>query len=210
MYIEYSGPDQTVLSYKVNKGEIIVESGHRVSDKASRILEEIARREGVGNRTYAYLGLTLLILLLFYVFYLDIKRYRASLVADSRKMFLLAFLLLITVIVSQFTKFVLSLVARQTAARYDYDRVRPAGLRGSHAGLPPFRLPSRARFFVRRQHPARVFLFQGDPFMPVYYFLGSIVAALSVIHCKKRTAVLRAGALTGLVNIVSIVGNRSL
>jgi putative nucleotidyltransferase with HDIG domain len=49
-------------------------------------------------------------------------------------------------------------------------------------------------------------LFPGDPFMPVYYFLGSIVAALSVIHCKKRTALLRAGAFIGLVNLISILG----
>jgi hypothetical protein len=204
MYIEYSGPDQTVLSYKVNKGEVIVESGHRVSDKASRILEEIALREGVGDRTYAYLGLTLLILLLFYVFYLDIKRYSASLVADSRKMFLLAFLLLITVIVSQFTKFVLSLVAD----KLPLDTI-------TIGFALPVSLGAMLVCLLFDFHLALVFsfvvsillgiLFQGDPFMPVYYFLGSIVAALSVIHCKKRTAVLRAGALTGLVNIVSIV-----
>ena len=48
--------------------------------------------------------------------------------------------------------------------------------------------------------------FQGDPFIPIYYFLGSIVAALSVIQCKKRTAVLKAGAFTMLVNLLVIFG----
>ena len=47
-------------------------------------------------------------------------------------------------------------------------------------------------------------LFRGDPFMPIYYFVGSTVAALCVIQCKKRTAVLRAGALTGLFNLIAI------
>jgi len=49
-------------------------------------------------------------------------------------------------------------------------------------------------------------VFKGDPFMPIYYFLGSIVSALSVFHSKRRTAVLRAGALTGLVNVIAITG----
>ena len=49
-YVEYQGPEQTVLLYKVEKGELIVESGRRVTERAAKLLEEIARREGVGKR----------------------------------------------------------------------------------------------------------------------------------------------------------------
>jgi hypothetical protein len=205
MYIEYRGADQTLLSYKVTKGEIIVEAGNRVSDKAARILEEIARREGIGNRKYAYLGLTILILLIFYIFYRDIKRYRAALIADTRKMFLLAFLLLITVIVSQFSKDVLSLIAD----KLPLDSITIGFALPVSAGamlvslLFDFHLAMGFSFIVSL---LLGILFQGNPFMPVYYFLGSIVAALCVTQCKKRTAVLRAGSLTGLVNLISIIG----
>ncbi|HET6364339.1 MAG TPA: hypothetical protein VFG02_04765, partial [Nitrospirota bacterium] len=92
LYIEYVGPDDTLLSYKVMKGEVIVEAGHRVTERAARILEELGRREGIGNRWHAYLGLCLLILILFFLFYRDIRRYRPSLIMDTRKMFLLSFL----------------------------------------------------------------------------------------------------------------------
>jgi putative nucleotidyltransferase with HDIG domain len=205
MYIEYPGPDQTILSYKVNKGEVIVEAGHRVSEKAARILEEIARREGIGNRRYAYLGLTLLILLFFYLFYRDIKRYRPSLIADVRRMFLLSLLLLVTVIVSQFSKYVLSLVAD----KFLLDMTTIGFALPVAAGamlvclLFDFHLALGFSFVVSI---LLGILFQGDPFMPVYYFLGSIMAALCVIHCKKRTAVIRAGAFTGLINLITILG----
>ncbi len=203
MYIEYPGPDQTVFFYKVNKGEVIVEAGHRVSEKAARILEEIARREGIGNRQYAYLGLTVLVLLFFYLFYRDIKRYRPALVTDTRKLFLLAFLLLATVIVAQLSKYIFSLVAD----KFLLDSITIGFAMPVSAGamlvclLFDFHLALGFSFVVSI---LLGILFQGDPFMPIYYFLGSIMAALSVIHCKKRTAVMRAGALTGLINLVTI------
>ena len=79
--LEYPGTDQTLVSVSVEKGEVLVEAGQRVSDKAARALEEIARHERAGARLNAYGGLSLLFLLMFYLFYRDIKRYRPALIA---------------------------------------------------------------------------------------------------------------------------------
>ena len=203
--IEYEGPDRTIVSSRVVKGEVIVEAGHRVTERAARVLEEIARREGIGDRRYAYLGLTLLILLLFYLFYRDIKRYRAPLIADARKMFLLAFLLFATVILSQLTKSLLTHIADKLLLDLStIGFVLPVSAGSMLVCLLfDFHLALGFSFVVS---VLIGLLFPGDPFIPVYYFLGSIVAALSVIHCKKRTALLRAGALTGLINIAAITG----
>jgi putative nucleotidyltransferase with HDIG domain len=203
--LEYLGPDQTLLSFSVEKGEVLVEAGHRATEKAARVLEEISRHERTGLRLNAYGGLSLLFLLMFYLFYRDIKRYRPALIADTKKMFLLAFLLLATVVLAQSSKHILILVA---------DKLQ---LETATIG---FALPVTAGAMLVSLlldfHLALVFSFmisillgisfQGDPFIPLYYFLGSIVAALSVIQCKKRTAVLRAGALTALVNSIAIAG----
>ncbi len=205
MYVESPGPDQTYLVNKVNKGEVIVEAGQPVSEKAARILEELARQEGIGNKWHAYLGLTLLLLVLFYLFYRDIKRYRPSLIVDTRKITLLAFLLTITVIVAQFSKYILSLVAD----KFFLDPISIGFAIPVSAGamlvclLLDFHLALGFSFVVSI---LMGILFQGDTFMPVYYFLGSVMAALSVIHCKKRTAVIRAGAFTGLVSLIAIIG----
>lgn len=204
IYIEYHGPDQTILSARVNKGEVIVEAGRRVSEKAARILEEFARREGIGHRAPAYFGLSLLIISLFYISYKDIRRYKAFYVKDIRRLFLLLLLLLMTVVVSQFSKYILSVVAETF------------GLRPETVG---FALPVAAGAMLTALlfdfHIALVFSFvasillgvsfRGDVFMSIYYFLGSITAAFYVIQCKKRTAVLRASALMGLVSIVAII-----
>ena len=205
LYIEYVGQDETLLSYKVMKGEVIVEAGHRVTERAARILEELGRREGIGNRWYAYLGLCLLILVLFYLFYRDIKRYRPSLITDTRKMFLISFLLLVTVVVSLFSKYIFSLVADRmqfdtAAIGFALPLAAGAMLTGL---LLDFHLALGFSFIVSILFGV---VFRGDPFMPIYYFLGSIASALSVYHSKKRTAVLRAGAVTGLVNIIAIIG----
>jgi putative nucleotidyltransferase with HDIG domain len=205
LYVEYVGQDETPLSYKVMKGEVIVEAGHRVTERAARILEELGRREGIGNRRYAYLGLSLLILVLFYLFYRDIKRYRPSLITDTRKMFLLSFLILVTVVVSLFSKYIFSLVADRiqfdtAAIGFALPLAAGAMLTGL---LLDFHLALGFSFITSILFGV---VFRGDPFMPLYYFLGSIASALSVYHSKKRTAVLRAGAVTGLVNIIAITG----
>ncbi len=205
LYIEYPGPDQTALSYKVNKGELIVEAGHRVTERAERILEEIARRDGISTRLNAYAGLAALILVFFYLFYRDIRRYRPALIADTKKIFLLAVLLLTTVVAAQCSKYVFTLLAD----RLELDIVTIGYALPVAAGamlaslLLDFHLALGFSFVVSILFGIP---FQGDPFLPVFYFLSSIVAALSVIQCKKRTAVLKAGALTGLVSFIVIVG----
>lgn len=201
--LEYPGPDKTMVSFKVDKGEPIVESGSRVTEREARILGEIARREGIGNRFQAYIGLTALVLIVFYLFYRDIRRYRPALLADTRKILLLALLLFLTISVSQVAKQFFSLIADKL--QLDIMTIGFALPVASGAMLVclllDFHLALGFSFVVS------VLLgisFQGDPFIPLYYFLGSIVAALSVIQCKKRTAVLKAGALTMVVNVLVI------
>ena len=205
LYVEYQGPDQMALFTRVKRGEVVVESGRRVSEKAEAIIAEMAKREGVGDRLYAYTGLTLLILLVFYLFYRDIKRYRPALTADGRKIILLAFLLMVTVIVSQFSRMLMILIADAF---------------GLDAATVGFALPVASGAMLVSLlldfHLALAFSFivslllgmvsSSDPFMPLYYFTTSIMAALHVIRCKKRTAVIRAGGMTALVSFVAIIG----
>ena len=205
LYIEYPGPDQSVLSLRVSKGELIVEAGRRVSERAALILGEIAAREGFHSRLQAYGGLAALILVFFYLFYRDIKRYRPALTAERRKILLLAFLLLATIALSLFLRHVYTLLADKLQldiATIGFALPVAAGAMLTCL-LLDFHLALGFSFVTS------ILLgipFQGDPFVPVFYFLGSIVAALSVIQCKKRTAVLKAGALTGLVGFIVIAG----
>lgn len=205
MTVEVAGPDQTVQQVRIHRGEVLVESGQRVSDKAAAVMAEIARREGVGDRLIAYSGLTLLILLVFYLFYRDVKRYRPTLVSDVRKIILLAFLLLFTIVVSQSARIILSRVAES----YQLDSATVGFALPVATGamlvslLLDFHLALAFSFIVSL---LLGMVFAGDPFMPLYYFTSSIMAALYVIRCKKRTVVIRAAGMTALVSFVAIVG----
>ena len=205
LYVEYEGPDQTLLFARVNRGEVIAEAGKRITDRSAAIIAEIARREGIGNRLHAYAGLTLLILLVFYLFYRDVKRYRPALAGDRRKIILLAFLLAVTIIVSQFSRTIMLLIA--DAFALDAATVGFALPVASGAMLVSllldFHLALAFSFIVSL---LMGMVFPGDPFMPLFYFTTSIMAALHVIRCKKRTAVIRAGGMTALVSFVAIIG----
>ena len=205
LYVEYEGPDQTLLFARINRGEVIAEAGKRITDRSAAIIAEIARREGIGNRLYAYAGLTLLILLVFYLFYRDVKRYRPALANDRRKIILLAFLLVVTIIVSQFSRTIMLLIA--DAFALDAATVGFALPVASGAMLVSllldFHLALAFSFIVSL---LMGMVFPGDPFMPLFYFITSVMAALHVIRCKKRTAVIRAGGMTALVSFVAIIG----
>ena len=189
----------------MNKGELIVGAGQRVTEREERILQEIAHLEGIGRQFDAYFGLCVFILVFLYLFYRDIKRYRPALIADRKKILLLAVLLLVTVILSHAGIFVLSLVAN----KLHLDIMTIGFVLPVAAGamltslLLDFHLALGFSFVVSI---LLGILFPGEPFIPAYYFLGSIAAALSVIRCKKRTALLKAGALTALVNLLAIIG----
>ena len=205
LYIEYPGPDQTTLSFKVTKGELIVESGRRVTEKMARVLEEIAHREGIGNRFHAFFGLCVLVLVFFYLFYRDVKRYRPALISDRKKILLLASLLLTTIVIAQFSKLIFSLLAD----KLQLDIMTIGFALPAAAGammvsmLLDFHMALGFSFVVSI---LLGILFPGDPFVPLYYFLGSVVAALRVIRCKKRSAVIRAGAWIGVVNLIAVIG----
>ncbi len=202
--IEYPGPDQTI-SLQVNKGELIVGSGQQVTERAERVLREIAHREGIGNRLSAYLGLCMLILAVLYLFYRDIKRYRPALISEWKKIVLLVCLLLMTIILSQSGKYVLSLLAdRLHLDIMTIGFVLPVASGAMLTSLLlDFHLALGFSFVVSI---LLGILYPGEPFIPIYYFLGSIVAALSVIRCKKRTALLKAGGMTALINLLAIIG----
>ena len=162
-------------------------------------------REGGSVDLAGYLGLTLLILLVFYLFYRDVKRYRPALMSDIRKVVLLAFLLVLTIVVSQLARVVLLRLAH--SFQLDSATVGfalPVAMGAMLVSLLlDFHLALAFSFIVSL---LLGMVFVGDPFMPLYYFTTSIMAALYVIRCRKRTVVLRAAGMTAVVSFVAIIG----
>jgi putative nucleotidyltransferase with HDIG domain len=203
--LEYVGSDRAVKIAYVIQGEVIVKAGQRVTEEAAAVIDELRNREGIGNRLPAFAGLSLIILLVFYLVYRDVKRYRPALGSDTKKIILLACLLLMTIAISHVLHSIFALLAESY-------QLGPT--------IVGFALPVAAGAMLVSLlldfHLALVFsfissllmgmVFNGDPFMPLYYFTGSITAALYVIRCKKRTVVIRAAAMNAVMNIAAIIG----
>ncbi len=205
MTVEYAAADGNRVTARVSRGEVLVEAGQRVSERAAAVMQEIVRRQGGGDRFLAFTGLTVLILLVFYLFYRDVKRYRPALISDSAKLLLLAVLLVVTIIAAQVTRVVLS----HLAGSFPIDSATVGFALPAAAGAMLVSLLLDFHLALAFSFIASLLLgmmFPGDPFMPLYYFTTSVMAALYVIRCKKRTMVLRAAAMTALVSAAAIIG----
>ncbi len=53
-------------------------------------------------------------------------------------------------------------------------------------------------------------LLGGSIEMSVYFFIGSVVAAMKVRHCTQRSTILKAGAFLGIVNVLVIISGTAL
>jgi cyclic-di-AMP phosphodiesterase PgpH len=189
------------LFYKIRKGELILRAGDRVTPEQHFILQEIAQQQ---KRTVTFqriVGLFLLVAAILGIFILDLRRYRPAFLTDLSQALLLAVLISVTIVIIEFSHFLFgAFVDRFT-------------------GLDPatitYALPLAAGAMLTTLlvdvHIALVFsfiaslligfLFPEQPYIVLYSFIGSVVASFSVIYCKRRTQLLRAGFFVGLTNL---------
>lgn len=172
---------------------------------STALILSIMLLRGLGSRGItAFFGLTLLMLLVFYLFYRDVKRYRPALIGDTRKILLLAVLLLMTVAVSVFFRAVFALLAE--ALKLDATTVGFALPVSAGAMLVSLLLDFHlALAFSFISSILMGIVFHNDPLLPFFYFTTSIMSALYVIRCRKRTVVLRAGVMNAVVGSISII-----
>lgn len=148
-------------------------------------------------------GLFIISFLIIYIIYRDIKRYKPSLTKDMGMLGLLGLLLVGTIFLSKFSYLFLNAFAEKL------------GLASNTAifGIP-VATGAMLVALLFDIHLAIVFSFTigllsgiwvgSEPLFPIYIFIGSIVASFSVIRCKKRSALLRAGFFVGIANLFII------
>jgi len=150
-------------------------------------------------------GLFLIGLLLIYIIYRDINRYRPSLTKDIGKLSLLGILLVGTILLSKIFYLILNALANSL------------GFIGAPTIIFGIPVASGAMLvaLLFDIHLAIVFSFTigllsvvwvtSETLFPIYVFIGCIVASFSVIRCTKRSALLKAGFFVGLVNLFTII-----
>lgn len=158
----------------------------------------IQDRIGLGYFT----GSFLIIAVILFIFYKDIRRYKPAYLEDYKMMLLLGLLVTGTLLLGRIFEYLLSGLYKGLSL--------PDG-RSFIFGIP---IPMGAMLvtLIFDFHTAIIFSFLislltgiwlHDPFFPFYAFVGSLTAAFCVIRCKKSSALIKAGIYVSGVSIIT-------
>lgn len=149
-----------------------------------------------------FLGSSLIALIILFIFYKDIKRYKPSYLKDYKMLLLLGILVTGTLLFSRMFAYLLSGLQKGLSLPDDMSYI---------FGIP---IPMGAMLvtLIFDFHTAIIFSFAmslltgiwlNSPLYTVYAFIGSLTAAFCVIRCKKRSALIKGGLYVSGVNIVT-------
>lgn len=193
--------DVKPVLYKIQKGEMIVRVGERVTTEQSQKLEMIYQASRGEGTFYTVVGIFGLVLVLFYFPYRfackNIRKFNPS----NRDLLAIAIL-----IVSSFFVFKLALLVSANIGAA-FPAVSPA----SYAYLFPFAAGAMivrillnsevALIYCVMMAPLLGILFNSNMFVVIYALLGSVVGAHGVRQCQDRSVIYTAGFKLAIVNL---------
>ena len=149
-----------------------------------------------------FLGSYFLSLVVFFIFFKDIKRYKPAFINEHKMVLLIGLLLVSTLFIGKMFEYLNMSMGRGMGF--------PDGITAMFG--TPIPVGAMLVALIFDFHAALMFslvisLLTGvwfhNPYVPVYIFIGSLTAAFSVIRCKKRSALIRGGFCVSMVNIVT-------
>jgi hypothetical protein len=149
-----------------------------------------------------FMGGFLIVAVVLFVFYRDIKRYKPLYLRNYKMLLLLGILVTGTLLLGRVSAYLLAGLQRGLSL---------SGAAAFIFGLP---IPVGAMLaaLIFDFHTAMIFSFAmslltgiwlDNPFYSIYAFVGSLTAAFSVIRCKKRSALIKGGIYISIVNIAA-------
>jgi len=187
--------------FKLQKGEMVVRVGERITPEQSHKLDAIFGTQSGGNRVFTALGTFALIVVLFYFPYRfackNIRKFNPS----NKDVLIIS--LLITV----------SFICFKTALQITHNigPVFPSVDASSYFYLFPFAAGAMiVRIFINSEvalvycailAPLLGIMFENNMLVVIYSLLGSIVGAHGVRHCTSRGTVYAAGVKVSVVNL---------
>jgi len=195
----------TPVLFKVQKGEMIVRVGERISPEQARKLRVIFKDDRSGNRLYSAAGIFALILVLFYFPYrFAIKNIRKFNPSDKDV------LIISLLIMGSFLVFKTALLIS-----HNIGQVFPNVDTNSYFYLFPFAAGAMiVRVFINSEvalvycailAPLLGIMFDSSMFVVIYALLGSIVGAHGMRQCSDRGTIYAAGLKVSVVNLAMAV-----
>jgi putative nucleotidyltransferase with HDIG domain len=190
--------------FQVKKGETIVREGEKVRPEDLLKLEaERQGKGGAGPEMIVGMGMLLAIFLALTCHVADFHL-RHRLFANNKDLLFLCAVLLLTVVMAKATLFVGEAVGR--ASPYVRERAMMYAMPVSAGAMlvAIFLGLRQALFFALAAGVAAGLLLEGqiEPFL--YFYVGSLVGASSVARVRERPALVRAGLVVGVTNMLVV------
>ena len=191
--------------FKLKKGEMIIREGARITDETVLKLKALSQLKQESSRLISIIGIFSLILLiasLFYAFFPgSIRRFNLR----NKDYILLSLVMIGTVLIVNFSTFLSDAISKAF----------PFLSYNAHLYAIPFALGAILIAVVLNVELAAMFsvilsiiygiLLENKLEFFIYPFIASIVAAQQVVLCKERKTLIRAGFITGVVNVLLIL-----
>jgi putative nucleotidyltransferase with HDIG domain len=190
--------------FPIEKGEILVRKGGRMTEEDLLKLEALYEGRSKGNSMAIMVGFIFLTCFFVFTFYLFSTKNIKKVSPTNKDM-----LFFILVLISSLGMTRISLVIAE-------------GLTSAFPGVPlnayyyffPVAAGAMLLRIVLNSEVALVYaifaslftglLLEGGIFLPIFYLIGSIVGAHSVARCDQRSQLIRGGLLLGLTNLLLI------
>jgi len=157
-----------------------------------------------GKGPLSFVGYSFISLFLLYIFYRDILRYKPAYISKERIMLAIATLIVTSLAFSRFSEYLFWAMSEGLGVSY----------KEAHLFLVPLPAGAMLAILLFDFHTAIVFsfitsllsgLWLDEPFFPIYFFIGSLVGAFSMLNTRRRSSILKGGFLVGLINLVVAV-----
>ena len=198
--------ETSAVYHQVSKGEVIVRAGDPLTEDHILKISELKRLSPEVGRTSLVFGMFLLVAITIFSFFMILKVVYPPVTTDLRGLLILAVIIVLQVVAM---RGVLILSSAMTAtytnlAQVTLRLVIPFGLGAMVAGtLFPVTVAVTMSVLLS---VLAAFYFDWSHTLFLYSFVGSIVAAFSVVHCRQRSSILRAGlAVSGANMIMAMV-----
>ncbi len=191
--------------FQTKKGEMIVREGERVREDQAVKLAALRTRSHQSTPIIFLSGVTVLILLLLYLMFVYLKKFRTQIVENPNQVYLLAVILIITSLISRLFIFLSNALSAFTpqinVSAYSY--AIPFALGGM---LVTVLIDAQFGVIFSMLVGILAAIQMNNDF--IFFLLaavGGIGAVYGVSHAKQRTTLLTAGLVVGLVNLGVII-----
>ena len=154
---------------------------------------------GIGH----FLGSLLIVQLILFIFYKDIKRYKPIYYSDPKMMYLLALLVVGTLITSRLFSYLLSAMQR------GFDLPGDAFMYGIPIAAGAMLITLIFDFHLAISFSFVMSLLAGiwmhSPHFAVYTFVGNLTAEFAVLRCRRRSTLIRAGLYVCAANLLTVM-----